>query len=65
MRRLSVFVAILGLSIGTAAAQEVNARAALQASLLKLDVAQHVPVHGRVGTNEEFVRLFTNTARTN
>src|SRR5688572_29623371 len=33
VRRLSVFVAILGLSIGTAAAQEVNARAALQASL--------------------------------
>ena len=33
MRRLSVFVAILGLSIGTAAAQEVNARAVLQASL--------------------------------
>jgi glyoxylase-like metal-dependent hydrolase (beta-lactamase superfamily II) len=24
---------------------------------LKLDVAQHVPAHGRVGTNEEFVRI--------
>ncbi|HEY5618380.1 MAG TPA: hypothetical protein VIK60_10560 [Vicinamibacterales bacterium] len=46
------------------AAQEVNARAALQASF-KLDVAQHVPIHGRVGTNDEFVRMLTNTARTN
>jgi hypothetical protein len=24
---------------------------------LKLDVAQHVPLHGRVGTNEEFIRV--------
>jgi glyoxylase-like metal-dependent hydrolase (beta-lactamase superfamily II) len=24
---------------------------------LKLDVAQHVPIHGRVGTNEEFLRI--------
>jgi len=24
---------------------------------LKLDVAQHVPIHGRVGTNEEFVKI--------
>jgi glyoxylase-like metal-dependent hydrolase (beta-lactamase superfamily II) len=24
---------------------------------LKLDVAQHVPIHGRVGTNDEFVKL--------
>ena len=23
----------------------------------KLDVAQHVPIHGRLGTNEEFVKL--------
>ena len=23
----------------------------------KLDVAQHVPIHGRVGSNEEFVRI--------
>lgn len=24
---------------------------------LRLDVAQHVPIHGRVGTNDEFVRI--------
>jgi hypothetical protein len=29
---------------------------------LKLDVAQHAPAHGRVGTHEEFVRLVTPTA---
>ena len=28
----------------------------------KLDVAQHVPIHGRVGTNEEFVKLLGNKA---
>lgn len=32
---------------------------------LKLDVAQHVPVHGRVGTHEEFLRMFQAAARTN
>jgi len=34
---------------------------------LKLDVAQHAPAHGRVGTNEEFMRLVapTATARAN
>jgi hypothetical protein len=26
---------------------------------LKLDVLQHVPAHGRVGTQEEFMRLVT------
>jgi len=31
----------------------------------KLDVAQHVPVHGRVGTNDEFARLFAKTDKTN
>jgi hypothetical protein len=32
---------------------------------LKLDVAQHAPAHGRVGTNEEFMKLVgpTSTAR--
>jgi hypothetical protein len=25
---------------------------------LKLDVAQHVPTHGRVGTNDEFLKMF-------
>jgi hypothetical protein len=24
---------------------------------LKLEVAQHVPIHGRVGTNEEFLKI--------
>jgi hypothetical protein len=28
-------------------------------------VAQHVPIHGRVGSNEEFLRMFTNSPRTN
>ena len=23
----------------------------------KLDVTQHVPIHGRVGTNEEFLKI--------
>jgi len=32
---------------------------------LKLDVERHVPVHGRVGTHEEFMRAFAGTARTN
>jgi hypothetical protein len=26
---------------------------------LKLDVLQHVPAHGRVGTQEEFMQLVT------
>jgi hypothetical protein len=25
---------------------------------LKLDVAQHVPTHGRVGANDEFMKMF-------
>jgi len=34
---------------------------------LKLDVAQHAPAHGRVGTNEEFMKLVApaSTARAN
>ncbi len=32
---------------------------------LKLDVAQHVPSHGRVGTNDEFMRMFDGGAKTN
>jgi metallo-beta-lactamase superfamily protein len=32
---------------------------------LKLDVAQHVPIHGRVGTHEEFLRMFQAAAKTN
>jgi hypothetical protein len=31
----------------------------------KLDVGQHVPTHGRVGTNDEFMRIFASTAKTN
>jgi hypothetical protein len=27
---------------------------------LKLDVTQHVPIHGRVGTNDEFVKIVGN-----
>jgi hypothetical protein len=32
---------------------------------LKLDVAQHVPIHGRIGTHDEFTRLFPKTDKTN
>ena len=32
---------------------------------LKLDVAQHVPTHGRIGTNDEFLKIFAKTANTN
>jgi metallo-beta-lactamase superfamily protein len=32
---------------------------------LKLDVAQHVPTHGRVGTNDEFMKIFGKTGNTN
>ena len=34
---------------------------------LKLDVAQHAPAHGRVGTHEEFMKLVApaSTARAN
>jgi len=28
---------------------------------LKLDVAQHVPIEGRVGTNDEFLKLVGKT----
>jgi hypothetical protein len=31
---------------------------------LKIDVTQHAPAHGRVGTHEEFMRLVTPTAST-
>ena len=27
----------------------------------KLDVARHVPIHGRVGTNEEFLKIVGQT----
>jgi glyoxylase-like metal-dependent hydrolase (beta-lactamase superfamily II) len=32
---------------------------------LKLDVERHVPVHGRVGTHEEFMRMFPAAPKTN
>jgi hypothetical protein len=28
----------------------------------KLDVAQHVPIHGRVGTNDEFLKIVGQAA---
>ena len=28
---------------------------------LKLDVAQHVPIHGRPGTNDEFLKIVGKT----
>jgi hypothetical protein len=32
---------------------------------LKLDVAEHVPTHGRVGTHEEFLKMFPKGGNTN
>jgi len=32
---------------------------------LKLDVGQHVPIHGRVGTHEELVQLVNRPAGSN
>jgi hypothetical protein len=32
---------------------------------LKLDVQQHIPTHGRIGTNEEFLKLMSGATRTN
>ena len=32
---------------------------------LKLDVAQHVPTHGRVGANDEFAKIFAKAGNTN
>jgi hypothetical protein len=32
---------------------------------LKLDVERHVPIHGRVGTHEEFMRMFPAAPTTN
>ena len=32
---------------------------------LRLEVSQHVPIHGRVGTHEEFLRLMEPAGRTN
>ena len=29
---------------------------------LRLNVAQHVPIHGRVGTNDEFVKIIGRPA---
>jgi hypothetical protein len=31
---------------------------------LKIDVAQHVPIHGRVGTQDEFLKIIGNTPAT-
>src|SRR5688572_19419580 len=52
---------------GTAAAAPTPGMRTLQQNIRKLkpDVAQHAPAHGRVGTNEEFMKLVgpTSTAR--
>jgi hypothetical protein len=32
---------------------------------LKLAPAQHVPIHGRVGTNDEFMKMFAGAGKTN
>lgn len=78
LRRLCILVGLFMLAAGTASAQAVDARKALEASAktmgatnlktlyqnmlkLKSDVAQHVPIHGHVGTNDEFVKIVTKT----
>ena len=54
---------------GTAPAAPTPGMRTLQQNIrkLKLDVAQHAPAHGRVGTNEEFMKLVApaSTARAN
>jgi glyoxylase-like metal-dependent hydrolase (beta-lactamase superfamily II) len=56
---------------GAAAAPPSPSMRTLQQNIrkLKLDVSQHAPAHGRVGTHEEFMRLVgtagTSTARAN
>lgn len=73
VRRLLILVTVLGLSAGTAPARGAAVPAPNAASptlyqnivKLKLDVAQHVPRHGRVGTNDEFMKIFAKTGITN
>ena len=45
---------------GAAAPRRRRRQATLYQNILKLklDVAQHVPTHGRVGTNDEFMKIF-------
>lgn len=52
---------------GAAPTQPTPSMRTLQQNIrkLKLDVAQHAPAHGRVGTHEEFLRLVAGTAQTN
>jgi hypothetical protein len=52
---------------GAAAAPPTPGMRTLQQNIrkLKLDVQQHAPAHGRVGTHEEFMRLTTRTGQTN
>jgi hypothetical protein len=33
--------------------------------MLKLDVSQHVPTHGRVATNDEFMKMFAKVDKAN
>jgi len=49
---------------GAAATPPTPSMRTLQQNIrkLKLDVTQHAPAHGRVGTHEEFMRLVTPTA---
>jgi flavorubredoxin len=52
---------------GAAAPAQTPASKTLYQNMLKLklDVAQHVPTHGRVGTNEEFMKIFAKAGNTN
>jgi hypothetical protein len=52
---------------GASAPQPTAATKTLRQMIVKekLDVAQHVPTHGRVGTNDEFMKIFAATAKTN
>ena len=64
IQRGSLFTA--GAGRGAAGADRSQHRTLYQNIVkLKLDVAQHVPTHGRIGTNDEFMKIFAKTATTN
>ena len=52
---------------GTAAGTPTAANRTLQQNILKLKLAveRHVPIHGRVGTHDEFLKMFAGAPKTN
>ena len=65
--KTSVLVAVAACAIGMAAPAANAANRTLYQNILKLklDVATHVPTHGRVGNNDEFVKIFGKAGNTN